>query len=228
VKPRVITEPETWARELLSARAPQAPMSVLLLQAQAHWLTPASAALRQEIEDALGQLLFSGGELRVARAVLYDPPGVHVGEFAPLSGGDESEAHRTMTDSLRDWLRIIDMWGALFTERRYMRLDRPETERFQLKMWVIGQITDQAGAVAEFEALPADALVIAADGRSFADMYPASNGHGWDDPRLLWGNAPPGALDPTVGRRPAEVLSAGVGRFFSVDVRTERWWGSNE
>jgi hypothetical protein len=133
-----------------------------------------------------------------------------------------------MTEALRSWLRVVEMWSTLFTMRRYMSRERPEHERYQVKSWVVAKLTDARSAESESKAIPRDALVIAAPGEEIGDVFPTADlTDGWSDSRLLWLNGPANGLDPSVGRDASEILAAGAARFFSIDVTSERWWAGS-
>jgi hypothetical protein len=202
---------------------------VLIVQAQPHWLTTASRGLRADVEQALGHLLVAPMSVRVARLLLYDPPSLHTSAFIRDDGRHGPSLHKEMTESLRDWLRVSDMWSAMCTEKRHMVRNRPESERYQVKSWVVAKLTDDRVAQREAELIPQDAVAVADAEQSFQEIYAkAVSGGNWADDRLLWMNGRGSALDPTVVRRPNEILAAGTARFFSVDVTTERWWGADD
>jgi hypothetical protein len=226
---RLYRDPTEWASALDQARLDEAGVTVVLIQAKPLWLTAARAPLLYEIERALGRLLVAPFELQLARVLLYDPPGVHVGAFLDCDREQDAERHSEMTEALRDWLRVVDTWSTVFTTKRHLARDRPEDERYQVKSWVVAKLTDEVVARSEAQRIPGDMLLIADAGQELAELFPmASSGLAWADSRMLWMNGPASGLDPTVGRRASEILAAGTARFFSVDITAERWWGGEE
>jgi hypothetical protein len=219
-----------WPSALKAVCQPGGKATIVLVQAQPHWLTAASAELRHEVERALGRLLFCPRELCVGRVLVYDPPSTYVTKFVPCAPDAECAMHESMTESLRDWLKVIDRWGTLFTTRRYMKRDRPESERYQVKSWVIAELASARVADNEAALIPPDMLVIGDSGQTLGELYPdaQSPGVGWHNDRLLWMNASASGLDPSVGRRAGEIVASGGAKFFSVDPTTERWWSGKQ
>jgi hypothetical protein len=223
----VYRETAEWAGALDRAGESDA-VTVVLIQASPCWLTDSRRQVRAQVETAVGRLLFAPGAVRLARVLLYDPPSAYVSEFVSEAQNDASQ-HAAMTKTLRDWLRIVDMWGALFTTKRHLARRRPENERYQVKTWVIAELDSAQTAQREANAIPRDVLLLDRGEMQIGELYrKASESVEWSDERLLWRNAGADLLDPTVGRGERELLAAGTARFFSVDVTAERWWGGEQ
>ena len=108
------TSPAVW-REGLGAMTDPAVTAVMTVQCGLDWLRPGSAALRDEIDEAVTELSLNRSDVRIDRIVLHSLPAVT--DIAPGELAALNSAHA-------DWLDRLAVAGALLPDATRPRVHR--------------------------------------------------------------------------------------------------------
>ena len=108
------TGPALWQDGLTAMRDP-AVTAVLTVQCGLDWLRPTSAALRDEIDEAVTALALTRGNVRIDRIVLHSLPAV--ADMPPSELTALNAAHE-------DWIYRLAVTGALLPEAARPRVHR--------------------------------------------------------------------------------------------------------
>ncbi len=108
------TGPALWQDGLAAMRDP-AVTAVLTVQCGLDWLRPSSAALRDEIDEAVTALALTHGSVRIDRIVLHSLPAV-----ADMPPGELTELNAAHAD----WIYRLAVAGALLSDAARPRVHR--------------------------------------------------------------------------------------------------------